>query len=269
MTPPARDRLLWKRRVDSFLWRDPSMAVVRLRSVLRTYVEEFDRVYIIGGMLRDLARGGKAAFRSDVDLVVWADPQKVSSFAVKSGAEANKYGGFRSIHPHWEVDFWALDNTWASVAGHVHVAEPRDLLKSTFFDCDAALYDLKSRNIIASECYLSNLASRTVDLNLAATPSVNSNLMRASRRLLLWNATAGPRLRAFIESELNEKSFGKILSLEAERYPSPVIGLFENRERLKRALLHKESRVSFGAEFAEQLNLPGITPNPRPSSAPR
>ena len=74
----ARDERVLKRRVDDYLWRDKSKTVQALRQTLIEEFGDFEKVSIFGGMIRDIARGGKRGFRSDIDLVIDAPAAQVT-----------------------------------------------------------------------------------------------------------------------------------------------------------------------------------------------
>jgi hypothetical protein len=246
-----------KRRIDDYLWREDGLPIRRLREILATKFEPIGPVAIIGGLVRDIARKGKVGFRSDIDLVVDAEPALVAALAAKLGARPNRFGGFASVHPQWKVDFWSLSNTWASAVGLVRTDKLAELVHTTFFDCDAICYEVQTRRVHALPGYLERLAKRTIDINLLPNPSIDGNLLRASRRILLWHFRPGPGLRAFIERELNEKSFDRIVAAEHVIYPNKVVGTFGGALQLADALLGDDLPIQFSG-FGEQLELPGF-----------
>lgn len=246
-----------KRRIDDYLWREDGLPMQRLREILEAKFEPLGPVAIIGGLVRDIARKGKVGFRSDIDLVIDAEPACVAALAAKLGATPNRFGGFSSIHPHWKVDFWSLPNTWASAVGLVPTDTLADLVHTTFFDCDAICYEVQNRKIHALPGYLDRLAQRTIDVNLLPNPSIDGNLLRAARRVLLWRFRPGPGLRAFIARELNEESFDRIVATEKSIYQNDVIGTFSGPRQLANALLGDEVPTQFSG-IGDQLELPGF-----------
>lgn len=254
---PAKTLPKLKRRIDDYLWREDGLPIQRLREILATKFEPLGRVAIIGGLVRDIARKGKVGFRSDIDLVIDADPAHVAALAAELDATPNRFGGYASVHPHWKVDFWSLPNTWASAVGLVRTDKLADLVGTTFFDCDAICYEVKERKVHALPGYLERLAGRSIDINLLPNPTIDGNLLRAARRILLWHYRPGPALRAFIERELNDESFDRIVATERVIYQNDVLGTFIGPRRLADALLGSEMPTQFSG-FAEQLELPGI-----------
>ncbi len=246
-----------KRRIDDYLWREDGLPIQHLRKILATDFAPLGPVAIIGGLVREIARKGKVGFQSDIDLVVDADPARVAALAARLNAKPNRFGGFASFYPHWKVDFWSLPNTWASRAGLVRTDKLADLVNATFFDCDAICYEVQSRKVHILPRYLELLTTRTIDINLLPTPSIDGNLLRASRRILLWHFRPGPGLRAFITRELNEESFNRIVAAEQTIYLNKVVGTFSGPLQLAEALLGDKLPTQFSG-YTEQLKLPGF-----------
>lgn len=254
---PAASIPALKRRMDDYVWREEGVPMMRLRILLRERFLPLGPVAIVGGLVRDMARKGKVGFSSDVDLVVDAPAANVAELARELGAKPNRFGGYSTVHPHWKVDFWALGSTWAAAVGLVDVTSLADVVRTTFFDCDAVCYEIRARRIHALPDYLHRLGSRQLDINLLPNPSIDGNLLRSARRLLLWGYHPGPALREFIRRELNEESFRRIVTTEAEIYRGAILGVFDSAAHLAEALLEGVSASSFPA-FGLQLELPGL-----------
>lgn len=229
-----------------------------LREFLHVELKEFDRIAIVGGLVRDLARKGKVGFKSDIDIVIDGDVGKVADLARRLSATPNRFGGFGWTSDRWKIDFWALGTTWAATHGHVDVKELGDITKTTFFDCDAVCYEYRAKTIHASPEYLARLHARTIDINLIPNPSVEGNLLRAARRILLWGFRPGETLRTFIDDHLNEASFRSISDTEAVLFQSPVTQAFDGAAELKAALLADNLISLLNTAANEQLILPGL-----------
>ena len=258
MLPPARDRRLLKRRIDAYLWRDKSMPVARLRALLAEQFGGFERTAIIGGLVRDFARSGRSSFRSDIDLVIQAPAADVAQLAVRLGAVPNRFGGYAYHHPHWKIDFWAMEATWAVVEGHASASRLEDLLGCTFFDCDAIMYDIASRRILSGNSYFDILIDNRIEINLRPNPSMEGNLLRAIRRVFGWGAEPGPKLREFIVDNLDERTFEQISRTEAKLYGTAVTADFDSAAALTSCLLDPAQRSRLQTSAAAQLALPGL-----------
>ncbi|WP_131856984.1 hypothetical protein [Bosea sp. BK604] len=216
------------------------------------------RTAVIGGMVRDFARRGRGGFGSDVDLVIDATPEAVDSFARERQAERNRFGGYSLTTGSWKIDFWALRSTWGSRHGHASVDSLEDVTKCTFFDCDAVIYDLDARRVFCRDDYLDQIRCKVIEINLLPNPSINGNLIRAIRRMLLWDFEAGPRLTTFITDHLDEERFEQIALVDRELYSDALIARSATASNLKRLLLGREERRGLATFYATQLPLPGV-----------
>lgn len=247
----APNNLALKRRLDRYFWSNHTGEMVFLRRLLDEHFAAFDRIAVIGGLARDFAREGRSGFRSDIDLVIDAPQRSVAEVAALLHATSNRFGGFGCKQGPWNIDFWALETTWARK--YVHVESLEDIIYCTFFDWDAIAYDLKGRRLICQENYLSRIRSSTLDINLLPTPSPWGNLVRAVRRLMIWNLQAGPLLREFICEQLDESALQFLQAKEAELYTYSVSTCWKTAAEAKRMLLSSTHRGN-GAQFKLHLD---------------
>jgi len=252
--PIAPDLYALKQRLDSYFWRNRSPEMKLLKDVLSEHFSRFERVAVVGGLVRDFAREGRAGFRSDVDLVINAPAHEVAAVAKVLGAEANRFGGYGAKVGVWKIDFWALETTWAARHAGVRVSHLEDITRCTFFDWDAIAYDLKNRSVLCDAGYLDRLRGSTLDVNLRPTPSLEGNLLRAMRRLVLWRLRSGPVLRKFIEDHLDGPVFKNIQMKETRIYPMAVSTMWVDVDSARKALFDfEDSQDQLG------LDLPNVT----------
>jgi len=257
MTVAAEERII-KRRMDEYLWWEKSTTNRRLRALLRTHFFRFDRVAIVGGMVRDLARAGKRGFHSDVDLVIDAPVSEVALLAKATLATPNRFGGYSFSADGWKIDFWALGTTWAARNGHVSVESLEDITRCTFFDWDAILYDVKERRVICSDAYLNGIRSGVMEISLRPNPSVSGSLFRAVRRVLLWDLQPGPRLMDYICEHLDDSGFEAVVREDRCRSKTPFLEKFGDARTLLRFIERRECRRDLSTFYAKQMALPGV-----------
>ena len=183
-------------------------------------LKDMGHLAVVGGMLRDLALFGNEGFSSDLDLVI--DPWDIDFFEdamFSKGAKKNRFGGYSLPSNRWQIDVWPLQKTWAHLAGHVSVSNFEDLTKTTFFNCDAVLYDIDAKRVICDSSYFDVLENRILDINLRPNPNPSGNAVRAFRYAFLKGFVWSRDLAIFVSDviddvgwtdlELNEvKSFG-------------------------------------------------------------
>lgn len=254
----ARDEKLLKRRVEEYLWWDKSKTVLALRLALNSHFADFDNVSIFGGMIRDLARNGKAGFQSDVDLVIDAPASEVRDLAIRISAKPNKFGGYGFSTERWKIDFWALETTWALKEGHINATTIDDLLQGTFFDWDSVHYDIKKRRLHAHEGYFEKLKSRTLGVNLLATPSSIGNAVRAVRRIISWDLRASNTLIEFVDDVMRNNGLDPLIFYEKRKYKTSMCASYNSPDSLLNSLTDVNKRPAIMANSPRQLELPGI-----------
>ncbi|MGN5376103.1 hypothetical protein [Sphingomonas hankookensis] len=248
----ARNNRTLKGRLDRFVWDNTTPEAVLLRQLLKQHFMGFESVGIIGGLVRDFALGGRYAFKSDLDLVIQGDPREVAQLASRVGAVANRFGGFGYAEGPWKIDFWALQNTWAATAGHVAVRDLADVVRCTFFDWDAVVYDLRNRRVVCDKTYFQRIHSRQLEISLRSNPGEMGNLLRAARRIIRWRLTPGPVLAKFIVEQLDERTFAALKASERRKYGDRMLDGFSSAAQL-RAMLLDGTRLQ--RELAGQMAL--------------
>ena len=232
----APNNLALKKRLDRYFWSNNTGEMLFLRQLLEKHFMVFDRVAVIGGLVRDFAHEGRSGFHSDIDLVIDAPQQHVAELATLLNATPNRFGGFCSKQKPWKIDFWALEATWARRHQHVSIESLEDIISCTFFDWDAIAYDLKEKKLICSENYLNRIRNKILDINLLPNPSPLGNLVRAVRRLMIWKVQPGQVLKQFIYEHLDDLTLPYIQSKEVELYTSAVSTFWKTADEAKKAI---------------------------------
>jgi hypothetical protein len=237
-----------KRRLDRYFWVNGSTEMACLQETLAKHFRSLGRVAVIGGLVRDFAREGRSGFRSDVDLVIDAPSEEVALLAQQLKATPNRFGGYGCKEGPWKIDFWALETTWGRQ--HVSVQKLEDILACTFFDWDAVAYDLWGRKLIYADDYLERLRQRVLDVNLLPNPSPMGNLVRAIRRLIIWQVRPGEKLEGFIDEHLDDDALRFVQAKELELFPRQVSVSWRTAKEAKNCLFRDQvSVVCRQAEF--------------------
>jgi hypothetical protein len=183
----------------------------RLRAALRSHsfpglfndpllesLEAVGPVAVFGGMVRDMVLNPPSAFDSDVDLVVDADVLSIAECLKTFGPAINRFGGYRITLGTRTIDVWALDRTWAFQAGYVEGGRFQDLVQTTFFNWDAAVYELGEGILHCREGYFESLRSRVLEINLEPNPNPAGNVLRALRLAMSGEAKLGTHLTDYV-----------------------------------------------------------------------
>ena len=194
---------------------------------------------IIGGMPRDIAMRGFRGFRSDVDLVLRPNdyPRYVDA-VIALGAVRNRFGGYGLRLAGWNVDVWALEDTWARQANHRRVDRFEDLLECTFFDSDAVLYAVSTRKVIARPGYLERLNKGVLGINLEANPNQKGSAVRAIRRAINWNFRLSARLATYVDGVIGVHGWRDLVRLDADAFDRPLLWDLDESEIRERLANH-------------------------------
>lgn len=236
-------------RVSRYVNTVTSLSGEPLRVTLNKLFGAKSRKLIIGGLVRDLARGGIGNRHFDVDVVLNLHPDEVGQIGTREHATANRFGGYGTVKQGWKIDFWALSNTWAHTEGHAELHYPVDIIDTTFFNVDAVAYDLDTQKVIMYENYLDELRARVLEIKLEPNPSVDGNAVRAVRRLKMWNYSCGPRLSSFLHKNVDRRMFKHIIETEQRIYGKSYAALYDSHHHLLEDLTAPFNECSNQLEF--------------------
>lgn len=186
---------------------------VAIKAALTGIVEKLPGTMIFGGMLRDFALKKGRRFASDIDLVSTVEKEKIYSAIKSFDPKQNKFGGYRFSVGRTAFDIWAFQDTWAFRQGYVEGHEVEDLLKTTFFNVDAAAYDLSNGKFYCEDSWAEAIELRLLELNLPQNPSINSMMKRAIKLACAKDFAIGPKLGAFLVQNMKLKDLDRIGSI--------------------------------------------------------
>lgn len=186
---------------------------VAIKAALSVIVEQLPGTMIFGGMLRDFALRNGRKFASDIDLVAMSERSEVYSAIEKFDPKQNKFGGYRFSIGRTVFDIWAFKDTWAFQKEFVEGRAVEDLLRTTFFNVDAAAYDLSNGKFYCREDWAEAIESRLLELNLPQNPSINSMMKRAIKLACAKDFSVGPNLAKFLVEHMKLKDLDRVGSL--------------------------------------------------------
>ena len=195
--------------------------------------------YLFGGMIRDIGLFGLKKFKSDIDLVFDGDKRELLKAFNDAGivdVVENKFGGFRVKNLKWDIDIWAVHDTWAFKKGLVDFNNVDSLLDTTLMTWDAVLFNLSTRELIAKNGYLEDLISGRLEIVLKENPNQIGTLVRILRAIFGKHAVKlGENLIKLILDLLDEFTPEQIINYEKLSYSQNYIS-FENLNFLERLL---------------------------------
>ena len=197
-------------------------------------------VAIFGGMLRDLLLIGNRKFKSDVDLVVKGGTgEKFQKFLTYYWYKTNNFGGYDISLKNWKVGVFRLEETWAKMKGYIEVSQFKDLVNTTFFSCDAIVYNLTKDEIHTCDGYFQNFYDGVIEINLDKFINPVNHVIRAFRYKEKFGFEFGENLSYFLDKIIDEYGLDFVIHDEKERYGTNYIENFyrDLRDKNQQVLL--------------------------------
>jgi hypothetical protein len=216
----AINRRRVEQRIDAFFASESKHQAAR--ALLDTLAVDH-KVWIFGGMIRDISLFGYHGFVSDIDIVIDANREDVerviSRYISHDGLTFNKFGGIRFSYQGVDFDAWCLADTWAFQEKLIPLHDVESLLRTTLLSWDAVLYDVLSRKIISPCNYFQDLKRGHLELVLRETPNETGSLIKVLRTIFTKKVrTIGPELRGYLAQNLRRYDFQTLHHYELTHY---------------------------------------------------
>jgi len=219
-----------EKRLGYFL---SSSRYAKKSKILEEFVDpmmQVGRVCLFGGLIRDLMFHDASHFSSDLDFVIDVDDEVgFQKLIVQLKPTKNSFGGYRACLNGYKVDFWDVKNTWVNKnMVPVKADTLESLIETTFFNLDAAIYDLEKRKVHMKKSFREGLSNRLLDINLEENPNPDGAAVRAIRRMWTHDLMASETLVEFISDRINTSGWDSLAERDRDAYPShPILrGLF-------------------------------------------
>jgi hypothetical protein len=184
----------------------------------------YGEVLIFGGMLRDLLLRGNAGFDSDIDVVlVGANHDQVEKALAPLDAQRNRFGGYRLAKRHWKLDVWHLEDTWAFQQALVAPVAPDQLVHTTFFTWDAAVFSMSSGSVWLHDQFQEHVVARILDINLAPNPNPEGAALRAVRAVVRDHARMTSAVAKYVLEAIDESSVESLVQREGSSYADRLL----------------------------------------------
>src|SRR5690554_6262866 len=140
-----------------------------------------------GALVRDINLFTVRGFSSDIDIVVDFSRKDLDQLMEELSSayqiSKNRYGGYRLEKLRWKFDVWCITETWAFKEQLVAYQNTESILKTTFLNWDAVLFDLRRSKLICGEGYLESLRNGELDVVLSKTPNELGATVRILRAI--------------------------------------------------------------------------------------
>ncbi|MEI7372109.1 hypothetical protein [Pectobacterium brasiliense] len=263
----VRDKDLLGRRIKYYI--ESGRGGRQSEATLIQALSQHGRLYVFGGLIRDIGLYTAHQFHSDIDLVfVGSKKQLEEALSERRLQEIseNKFGGFRVKGFTVDIDIWSLEETWAFKQGIFPKGniEVEDLLHTTLMTWDSVLYDIQNSRIITTDSWLNDLRVGRLDLVLERTPDVSSALVRILRTIYGKDVLVlGERLCQFLATLLNRHSDQVLIHNEFKSFRTNHITskkLSILRQDLERWPGRGDIQVNPHQWHEEQLELEFVSP---------
>jgi len=169
-----------------------------LNAVIGKIAKHLPETVIFGGMLREFSLGNAKSFTSDIDLVSASKSEEIEKVISIYEPIRNKFGGFRFTVNRRRFDIWSLRDTWAFRQNLVGLEGFSSLLNTSFFNLDAAYFQLDSCQVKVHENYETWQKSRLLDINLEENPHPQQMVRRALDLIIRNQLLVGSHLLQYV-----------------------------------------------------------------------
>lgn len=195
---------------------------VALKSTLDNIALHLPETVIFGGMLREFALGNARSFTSDIDLVSLASRKEIQDAISDFKPTENKFGGFRFVAADRLFDVWAFEDTWAIRAGFIRGRDFKDLLKTTFFNLDAAAFHIGTHEFLYMQNFSRALQDKLLDMNLEENPCPDRMAWKAIKMATEKDLALSKQLSVYILEHVNRKKLDYISKKFVQRLDEHV-----------------------------------------------
>jgi hypothetical protein len=249
-------RLLLGRRVSEFLASESPY-----RRPLGPLVQEICRrgrcAYLFGGTLRDLMLHGPGATPRDLDIVVSELTPDLDGYLGPHLTKRTRFGGLQVSCGHWDLDIWALSQTWAFQQRLIAPGGFEDLPRTTFLNVQAVVVEAgdpcgRPRKVI-ERGFFQSLTERTLDVNFEENPFPAHCVLSALITAYRLDFVLAPRLIRYVLHYAGQTDFDELCGYQAQRYGRVLYG----RDTLSSWIAH------LVASHREALSMPVRLPRLR------
>jgi len=262
-----------KRRISLFL--EAKAHREALHPTLKEVFRRGSGGCIFGGTLRDLMLFGMKRDPHDLDIVVSQLTPDLESYLHPHITKRTRFGGLQACIGHWDLDIWALHETWAFRERLIEPAGLRDLPKTTFLNVQAvAVHVLPSGRVgqVFENGFFRSICHKTIDINFEANPFPRFCAMNALMTAYKLDFVLAPRLVEYILRHVGHSDLSDLCDYQSRRYGRVVFGcerlqgwielLADGHQEDPAAAIRLPRSATIQRQLPWSLDLPMLTQEP-------
>lgn len=201
--------------------------------------EEAEKVYILGGILRNLYFEENNSIR-DIDIITKKlDFKKLEKFEHKK----NRFGSYKFIFNYVDVDIWDFKENWGYKNKIIkNEGTLEEISKGTFFNIDSLVIDYKEQ-LLEKRLFERINKFKTIDFTIKKkeliklNPCPEINILRLLINSEKYKLKLSPQIKNYIQHYIEkdfETKLNQIYESQFKHYKQEKISLKEIRNRLKK-----------------------------------
>ena len=187
-------------------------------SELDELAQSRQKVYIFSGVIRDFFLQLDSVSR-DIDIVI--SGKSLDNIMEDDVRVTNQFGGAKIKKEGLTIDMWCLSNTWGIKRKKAN-STPDELIKTSFFNFSAILYDYRKHRFIVGDDFLKFINSRELDYVYEDNPYPALCVVNTLYYSRKFNCGISDRLKRWIKqyatgtmfpnyAEVQKGHFGEVL----------------------------------------------------------
>jgi hypothetical protein len=211
-----------------------SLLNTEICEVLGRAVERNYRIFLVGGLLRDLVFRHKSPRPRDVDFMVFGPSEReLEELYSDMICARTSLGGLRlqkqsTKSAQTVFDVWRMEDTWA-FKGHTAKVSLREFLRTPFLNLDsvAAEWVIKhQRWSIHENGFCEGASTRTLDINHEPNPKPLLCAIRAIALARRYELRLSSRLAKYVTSRISSSSDSEMKNVQLAHFGKTVLSTF-------------------------------------------
>jgi hypothetical protein len=187
------------------------------------------RVFLFGGVCRDLLVAPPGSRPRDIDLVIeHASIDDIFGSLQPYVKRRTRYGGLHLEVSGLVCDVWPVSDTWAFRQFPDRFRSVVDLPRTTFFNVEGVVAEIETSDLTCGSIYeysfYAGIRSMVLDVNFPENPFPALCIIRALHTAAKTGFMIGNRLGAFLERSLQSIKLSEVVDAQESHYGYSCLG---------------------------------------------